>query len=91
MGFMLGSLLFLIRTVSDTDSNRSGSDQTYTVSKDLGLNWTLILLRRTNKEAKQRVMSSGVEGAVGPGARGHEEGPRLILLGETAGDTGADS
>lgn len=59
MGFMLGSLLFLIRTVSDTDSNRSGSDQTYTVSKDLGLNWTLILLRRTNKEAKQRVMSLG--------------------------------
>ena len=69
MGFMLGSLLFLImiRTVSDTDSNRSGSDQTYTTSKDLDLNWTLVLLRRTDKEEKQRVMNSGVEEAVRTG------------------------
>ena len=35
----------------------------------MGLNWTLVLLKRTNKEAKQRVMSSGLEGAVGTGAK----------------------
>ena len=45
----------------------------------MGLNWTLVLLRRTNKEAKQRVMSSWVEGAVGTGP--NVEGPGLILLG----------
>lgn len=55
--------------------------QTCAGSKDFSLNWSPVFPGRTDEEAKQRVMCSGVE--KGLGTTSHREGSKPSLVGGT--------